>query len=75
MTAEELKKTIDSLASHILFDYKGVSGGVDPFTHKSYDIWYGDDDRHLTSIDEVMNCPLFGGKSLNEIAEDLENVE
>ncbi len=75
MEPEELKGRIQSLATHILFDYKGVAGGVDPFNAGDFDLWYGDVYLKAHSIEEVMTAPVFDGKSLNDIATELKNIE
>ena len=70
-----IKARINCLVSHVLFDYKGVPCGVDPFSHHCFDVWYGDKAETMTSIDDVMNKPFFDGKSLTEIVPEMENVE
>ena len=74
-TAAYLRYRINSLIHHVLFDYKGIPCGVDPFSHKEFDVWYGDKAETMTSIDEVMNKPFFDGKSLTEIVPEIENLE
>ena len=74
-TAAYLRYRINSLIHHVLFDYKGIPCGVDPFSHKEFDAWYGDKAETMTSIDEVMNKPFFDGKSLTEIVPEIENLE
>ena len=75
MTAIELRDRIKSLCTHVLFDYNGKECGVDPFNAKHSDMWYGDTFMEAHSIDEVMKTPFFGGKALEDIVDQLENVE
>ena len=75
MTAIELRDRIKSLCTHVLFDYNGKECGVDPFNAKHFDMWYGDTFIEAHSIDEVMKTPFFGGKDLENIVDQLENVE
>ena len=75
MTAIELRDRIKSLCTHVLFDYNGKECGVDPFNAKHFDMWYGDTFMEPHSIDEVMKTPFFGGKALENIVDQLENVE
>lgn len=75
MTAIELRDRIKSLCTHVLFDYNGKECGVDPFNAKHFDMWYGDTFMEAHSIDEVMKTPFFGGKALENIVDQLENVE
>lgn len=75
MNITDLKERIDSLCTHVLFEYNGKNCGVDPFSHEEYDMWYGDKEITVTSIEEVMETPLFDGKSLNEIFDNIINLE
>ena len=75
MTAKDLRDRINSIRTHVLFDYNGKECGVDPFNEKHFDMWCGDDFMEAHSIDEVMRAPFFEGKPLEEIVDQLENVE
>ena len=74
MNAEQLKKEILSLVSHILFTYKGKDCGIDPLSVYDIDIWCGDSYKKCRSIDEVMNTPIFEGKPLKDICETVEFI-
>ena len=75
MTAKDLRDRINSICTHVLFDYNGKECGVDPFNEKHFDMWCGDDFMEAHSIDEVMKAPFFEGKALEDIVNQLENVE
>lgn len=75
MTSDNLKNQIDSLISHVLFDYNGKPCGVDPINHHHFDVWCGDKVFSSKSINEVMETPFFDGKSLEEICNDITNIE
>ena len=75
MTAKELRDRIESLCTHILFDYNEKECGVDPFYTEHFDMWCGDVFMEAHSIDEVMQVPFFDGKALEDIADQIENVE
>ena len=75
MNALELKAQINSLSTCVYFSYKGQDGGVDPFNENYFDMWYGDNYKKAESIDEVMNFPLFDGKSLSQIASQLDYID
>ena len=75
MTSKELRDRINSMCSHVLFDYHGKECGVDPFNEKHFDMWCGKDYMEAHSIDEVMNSPFFEGKTLEDIIDQLENFE
>lgn len=75
MTANELKNSINSLCTHVLFEYKGESCGVDPFNAKHFDMWYGAKNMEAHSIEEVMKSPFFDGQALEDIVDQLKNIE
>lgn len=75
MTAKDLRDRINSICTHVLFDYNGKECGVDPLNEKHFDMWCGDDFMEAHSIDEVMRAPFFEEKPLEEIVDQLENVE
>lgn len=54
-----------------MFTYQGVNGGVDPISSDYFEIWYGDTSDVATSLDAVMQLPIFSGSSLNAIAADI----
>lgn len=74
-TAEMIQNRVEEMCTHILFDYNGKACGIDPFSRSEIDIWYGDKGYTAKNITEVMTYPLFDGKPLVEIAEDIEDLE
>lgn len=72
MTPDKIKNRLLEFCTLIGFDYKGKRGGVDPFNPHEFDIFYGDEMLTVSSIEEVMTTPLFDGKSLNDIYNDIE---
>lgn len=75
MRVTEIRNHIESLCSHLTFEYNGKNCGVDPLSHNQIDMWCGDDAMTATSIDEVMESPFFNGQSLRNIANKIENIE
>ena len=75
MTTKDLRSRLNSICTHVLFDYNGKECGVDPFNAKHFDMWCGNDAMEAHSIDEVMQTPFFDGKALEDIVDQLENVE
>ena len=69
MSATDLKNRIESLVSHILFEYEGLSCGIDPINAGCIDLWCGEDSVRCKSVEEAMTIPLFGGKSLSDICQ------
>lgn len=75
MTATKLKERIDEICTHVTFELNGRSCGIDPISHSHYDMWYGDVQYIAHNINDVMEVKLFGGKSLNEIADTLMYID
>ena len=75
MKFSELYNYVKSITSHVLFEYNGKSCGIDPFSIDDFDMWYGDEYYKAESIDDVMNHPLFDGKSLTEIFEEITDFD
>ncbi len=72
LNKDDLRDFIDSFVQDIEFDYLGVHGVILLNAQDDIMLCYGDDDRQVRSIDAVMCEPMFHGKSLNEIAEQIE---
>lgn len=73
--SDKIRNRINEICTHFTFTYHGKSCGVDPYSKNDFEMWCGDSDFRAKNIDEVMNHPLFDGKSLTEIAEDIEIIE
>lgn len=73
MTTKEIIDTVsfDGCASHLTFDYNGKPCGVDPLSRDHFEMWYGDSDAVARSLEEILSIPLFGGKTLAEIASQI----
>lgn len=71
MTISQFKKHMESLVGCVNFDYNGISCGVDPVSWGTYDVWCGDNSTTVTSVNDVLNTPVFNGKSLIDIWDDL----
>jgi hypothetical protein len=72
MNDKELRELIESLTCDIEFEFKNVHGSVCPINHNDIGLAYGGKTLDCKSIDEAMDSKLFDGKSLNEIATELE---
>jgi hypothetical protein len=75
MTILELKNHLTNLIGHVTFEYNGYSCGIDPLSLNKFDMWYGNDAVTVNSIEKVMNEPLFNGKSLKDIWDDITNLD
>lgn len=72
MKSEDLYELIDSLSHDIEFEYNGKHGSVCPFSHTDIAISYGDIEKMHTSVLDAMNDKIYDGKSLNQIADQLD---
>lgn len=75
MNLSQLKDYVQKLTSHVLFEYNGTNCGIDPLARDHFDMWYGEKYYKAESIDDVMNYPLFDGRSLTEIFEEITALE
>ena len=75
MTADKIKSRISETASHFTFDFNNKACGVDPFTATKFNMWCGDNNITVNSIDDVMNHPFFDGKCLTDICNDITIID
>ncbi len=75
MTITDVKNYLAKLTSHVMFDYNGYSCGVDPLSRNKFVMWYGDNEKTVNSIEEVMNSEFFDGKSLTDIWNDIIELD
>lgn len=75
MTDFNVKKYLENLTSHIMFEYDGKNCGVDPLSLDKFDMWYGDKSMTAHSIEEVTDTKFFDGKSLEDIWDEITDLE
>lgn len=75
MTILELEKHLTDLIGHVTFCYNGYSCGIDPLACDSFDVWYGDNEMTVGSVEEVLTEELFDGKALKDIWDDVTDLE
>ncbi|MEA4896136.1 MAG: hypothetical protein VB064_12885 [Oscillospiraceae bacterium] len=80
MTLTEIRARLDEFCNIFRFEYQGLNCYLDPVSR--YDKWIvdvvcGDDYKSvsLDSLDAVLSAPLFVGKSLAEIYNDIDIIE
>lgn len=73
--AEKVKARLLEHATLMAFMYKGVLCDIDPFSENDFTVYVDGDGTDVFSIDDVMNKPYFLGKSLSEIADEVEFYE
>ncbi len=73
MTAEKLKRVIESGMYDVEFDYQGKHGSVCFFGSDDISLCYNDEkEKSFQSVDDAMKDTEVFGKPLTEIAEELE---
>lgn len=73
MTMELLKQELNT-AGYGWFRYRGKDYFIDYFAPNDMYIGIGEKTVDFASMDEMMQAPVFDGRSLEEIAEDLEPI-
>lgn len=71
MNPQNLRNWIDSLTQDISFEYLGIWGSICPFSRSDISVGYDGKEASYTSVDDVMNSTLIGGKPLKEICADI----
>lgn len=75
MNKDELRQILSDCYNDISFSYRGLMSGVTVEVRDyipTYQAWHGDDTKEYGNVDEVLNDKLYSGKSLNELAEEVE---
>ena len=79
ITVKEIENRIAEMCSHFTFEYNGISCGIDPLCNSDknikFDIWCGEDAFTAKTVEEVMSKPFFNGKSLSDIAEEIDIID
>lgn len=70
-----IKQYLESLNGQITFRFNDKDCGVDPLALDKYNMWYGDENRTVNTIDKVFNTPFFGGSALKDIIDKVEDLE
>lgn len=75
MNANELKKIISECCGDQVFSYNGKPSGITADVDNYiplYHVWHGEKTKDFDDIDVLMSEPFFSGKSLNELAAEIE---
>lgn len=75
MTILELKNHLSKLIGYVTFEYNGYSCGVDALGLNSFDMWYGDNEMTVESVEDVLDTKFFDGRSLTEIWNDVTELD
>ena len=71
MKPKNLKDLILSLTQDVVFEYDGAVACINPWNETKIEVGYDDKLKTYNNIDDVMNDPIYHGKSLQEISEQL----
>lgn len=71
MKPKNLKELILSLTQDVVFEYDGAVACINPWNETKIEVGYDDEMKTYDNIDDVMNDPIYHGKSLQEISEQL----
>lgn len=72
MTAMQIKNCLAEHNGTFVFDYQNKRYGIEPYCDSELEIWHEDKSVIVYSLDEIMTIPFFDGKSLTEIADEIE---
>lgn len=77
MTAIDIKNRIAEMVTLFGFEYNGKEGNVDPYylPEKKTDaflLYYDGTEQTVYNIEDVMNTPFIEGKTLNDVADQIE---
>ena len=73
MKPKNLKDLILSLTQDVVFEYDGAVACINPWNETKIEVGYDDKLKTYDNIDDVMNDPIYHGKSLQEISEQLNS--
>ena len=66
LNSEEIKNLILSLVQDVVFEYDN------PWSRTKFEVGYNDIVKIYSDIDDLMNDTIFDGRSLSDIADEIE---
>ncbi|EET60412.1 hypothetical protein BRYFOR_07608 [Marvinbryantia formatexigens DSM 14469] len=75
MSASELREIISECCSDQVFSYNGKPSGITAEVNNYipvFHVWHGDKLKDFDDVDILMSEPFFSGKSLNELAGEID---
>lgn len=72
MKPNDLKNLILSLTQDVVFEYDGAVACINPWNVHKFEVGYDNKVKTYDNIDNLMDDPFYHGKSLSEIAEELD---
>lgn len=74
MTANDIKNIILEFTNDVVFYYGDENACINPWSESKFEVGFRDKMKTYDNIDALMNDPFFDGKSLNEIAGEIELI-
>ena len=79
MTATEILKTVNEVQSLVGFYYHGRPGNIDPYYSRekgySWLLYFDGTEKLVHHPEDVLNTPFLNGKTLEEAASELTDIE
>lgn len=77
MSINDIANIVKQCNTRLDFTYNGNYGNIDPYysqkrNRPEYLLFYGDNEITVYSMDDVINTPFINGKSLSDIASELD---
>ena len=69
---EEIKNLILSLVQDVVFEYDNKTCCINPWSRTKFEVGYNDIVKIYSDIDDLMNDTIFDGRSLSDIADEIE---
>lgn len=67
---EVLMDTVAECCNDVVFTYKGIRAGITSEVHDffpTYQVWFGENTKEYSDIDNVFNDKFYDGKSIKEL--------
>nr|DAH23278.1 MAG TPA: hypothetical protein [Caudoviricetes sp.]DAM02723.1 MAG TPA: hypothetical protein [Caudoviricetes sp.] len=65
---------IDNLMGDYMFEYKGKSGSICPFSRTNIAVCYDGESVECTSVSEAMDVKIFNGYSAREVCDEFVDL-
>ena len=72
MKSKDLKNLILSLTQDVVFEYDGAVACINHWNENKFEVGYDNKVKTYDNIDDLLDDPFYHGKSLSEIAEELD---
>lgn len=78
--AQKIRNRIEDCVTLFGFEYNGIEGNVDPCylpeeKRQEYLLYFNGEEQTVFDIEDVMNTPFIAGKTLSEVADEIEITE